>query len=150
MSAARSTTRSAGDRVQAVAIVGAMVVGSVTLWIANPAFWLWVTARLQTTQARMGPYALMLLGVLVTAIACGKCLAILNRRYAKVMGDNTVRLHLPWARGLGGEHERELRTVTVLDVVMVVSVLVAAAALLAWFLIVQPAPPGVGPGPSKD
>ena len=127
-----------------------MVVGSVALWFGNPVLWLWLTARLQSTQARMGPYLLMLLGILGTAIACSKVLAILNRRYARVMGDNTVRLHLPWARGLGGEHEKELRLVTVLDVVMVVSVLVAGAALLVWFVIVKPTPPGLGPGPSKS
>jgi hypothetical protein len=97
----------------------------------------------------MGPYMLMVLGILATAIACAKVLAMLNRRYATVMGDNTVNIHLPWARGLGGEHERRLTKVTVLDVVMTLSVIVAAIALLAWFVIVKPTPPGVGPGGSK-
>ena len=150
MSAEAQSRPGAGARVQAVAIVCAMVIGSVTLWIANPVFWLWLTARLQTTQARTGPYVLMLLGVLATAIACAKGLAMLNRRYASVMGDNTVHLHLPWARGLGGEHEKDLRVVTVLDVVMIVSVIVAGTALLIWFAVEQPTPPGRGPGPSKS
>ena len=39
---------------------------------------------------------------------------------------------------------------TVLDVVMVVSVLVAATAFVAWWVIVQPTPGGLEPGPSKD
>jgi hypothetical protein len=136
-------------RVAAVAIVVGMVVGSLALWFGNPYFWLWLTSRLQTTQPSMGPYLLMLLGILATAIACAKVLAMLNRRYAAVMGDNTVNVHLPWARGLGGEHEKKLTQVTVLDVVMVISVIVAAVALLAWFIIVKPTPPGVGPGGAK-
>lgn len=136
-------------RVTAVAIVVAMVVGSVTLWFGNPYFWLWLTSRLQSTQPSMGPYLLMLVGILATAIACAKLLAMLNRRYAAVMGDNTVKVHLPWARGLGGEHERRLTQVTVLDVVMTLSVIVAGVALIAWFIVVKPTPPGVGPGGAK-
>ena len=133
----------------AAAIVVSMIVGSITLWFLNPMFWLWLTARLQTTQPSMGPYLLMLVGILATAITCAKLLAMLNRRYAAVMGDNTVNIHLPWARGLGGEHEKKLTKVTVLDVVMTLSVIVAGIALLAWFLIVKPTPPGVGPGGAK-
>jgi hypothetical protein len=98
----------------------------------------------------MGPYGLMLLGILVTAIACAKALGALNRRYAVVTGKNTINVHLPWARGLGGEHEKRLLTVTVLDVVMVLSVLVAVIALVTWFIIVKPTPPGIGPGGFKD
>jgi hypothetical protein len=41
--------------------------------------------------------------------------------------------------------------VALLDVVMVVTVLIAVAALVAWFIIVQPAPPlPGGPGGAKD
>jgi MFS family permease len=138
-----------GTYAAAIAIVVGMVVGSITLWFLNPMFWLWVTARLQTTQPSMAPYLLMLLGILATAIASAKMLAMLNRRYAAVMGDNTVNIHLPWARGLGGEHEKKLTKVTVLDVVMTLSVIAAAIALLTWFLIVKPTPPGVGPGGAK-
>lgn len=126
-----------------------MVLGSVTLWIANPVFWLWLAGRLQSTQPSMGPYGVMLLGILATAIGCAKLLGALNRRYALVMGDNTVNVHVPWARGLGGEHEKKLVKVTVLDVVMVLSVLIAAIALMAWFILVKPTPPGVGPGGFK-
>ena len=138
-----------GSYAAATAIVVGLVVGSITLWFLNPMFWLWVTGRLQSTQPSMGPYLVMLLGILATAIACAKLLAMLNRRYAAVMGDNTVNIHLPWARGLGGEHEKKLTKVTVLDVVMTLSVVVAAIALIAWFLIVKPTPPGVGPGGAK-
>lgn len=134
----------------AAAIVVTMMVGSITLWVLNPMFWMWLTGRLQRTQPSMGPYLLMLLGILATAIASGKLLALLNRRYAVVMGDNTVNIHLPWARGLGGEHEKKLIKVTVLDVVMTLSVVIALIALLAWFVIVKPTPPGVGPGGAKS
>lgn len=139
-----------GARLWAAAIVCGMVVGSITLWIANPIFWFWVTGRLQSTQPSMGPYVLMLLGILGTAIGCGKLLGALDRRYARVMGTNVMNLHLAWMRGLGGEHEKQLRPATVLDVVMIVSVAVAVIALVTWFIIVKPAPPGLEGSPSKN
>jgi hypothetical protein len=141
--------RTQGSRVVAGLIVAGMSVGSIVLWIGNPAFWLWLTGRWQSTQPSMGPYGALLIGVLATAIGCAKGLGALNRRYAVVMGDNTVNVHMPWARGLGGEHEKKLVKVTVLDVVMVLSVVIAAVALAAWFIIVKPTPPGVGPGGFK-
>lgn len=126
-----------------------MVLGSVTIWIGSPIFWLWLTGRLQTTQPAMWPYLLMLVGILVTSIAVGKGLAALNRLYARVSNsDATVRLHLPWHRMRGGEHEVQLRPVSVLDVVMVLSVIVAVVALLAFYFIEQPSP--IAPGPAKD
>ena len=145
-----TTARHPPSRLSAATTVCGMVIGSITLWIANPAFWLSVTSRLQGTQAKMGPYVLMLAGIIATAIACAKLLGALDRRYLRIMGTNVVHVHLPWARGLGGEHEKQLRPVTVLDVVMVLSVLVAAIALAAWFVIVNPAPVGLEGSPSKD
>ncbi len=112
-----------------------MIAGSLALWFGNPYFWLWLTSRLQSTQPSMGPYLLMLVGILITAIICAKLLAMMNRRYATVMGDNTINVHLPWARGLGGEHERKLTKVTVLDVVMVVSVGLALFVFAVWFFL---------------
>ena len=139
-----------GRRLSAATTVCGMVLGSITLWISNPAFWLWVTSRLQGTQAKMGPYALMLGGIIATAIACAKGLGALDRRYTRIKGTNVIHVHLPWIRGLGGEHEKQLRPVTVLDVVMVLSVLVAAIALATWFVIVNPSPVGLEGSPSKD
>jgi len=132
-----------------VAIVLLMIAGSVTLWIASPIFWLWLTGRLQATQPAMWPYVLMLSGILVTSIAVGKGLAALNRLYARTSrSDATVRIHLPWHRMRGGEHEPKLHPVTVLDAVMVISVVVAVIALFAFYFIENPSP--IAPGPAKD
>ena len=131
------------------ALVVLMIAGSVTLWIGSPIFWLWLTGRLQATQPAMWPYVLMLTGILVTSIAVGKGLAALNRLYARTSRTGaTVRIHLPWHRMRGGEHEQRAHPVTVLDVVMVVSVVVAVIALAAYYIIVQPSP--IEPGPAKD
>jgi hypothetical protein len=132
-----------------------MAIGSIGAWVGNPLLWLWITARLQSTHARMGPYALMLVGITLTAVVLGKGLSWLNRLYGKVTGTTSaITVILPWRRSLRGGRSAARETdgrhpVTVLDVVMVVSVTVAIVALVAWFVLVKPAPPGLGPGGFK-
>lgn len=136
-------------------LITAMAIGSISVWVVNPLVWLWITSRLQSTQARMGPYALMLAGILATAIVGGKILVRLNRRYGEVTGTTpTVHVILPWRRSERGGRSQARETdgrlpVSVLDVVMVTSVAIAVVALVLWFLIVKPTPPGVGPGGFK-
>lgn len=150
-----STTRERGALWIRVLLVAAMALGSVGAWVANPLVWLWITARLQSTQPSMGPYLLMLTGITATAVALGKLLAILNRAYGRASGGTPqVRVVMPWRRSLRGGRSRARETdgrlpVTVLDVVMVISVASAIIALIVWFVVVKPTPPGIGPGGSK-
>ena len=137
-------------RLRRFTLVVLMILGSLGIWIGSPIFWLWLTSRMQKVQASMGPYALMILGLLATSVGLGKWLSSLNRRFAALDEHRgEVRLHLPWHRMLGGEHETRSVSVSVLDVVMVISVMVAVTALAVWFFVVEPAPPGLGPGPAK-
>ena len=138
-------------------LITLMVVGSLALWLGDPVLWLWITGRLQSTQASMGPYALMLVGITLTAVAIGKGLARLNRLYAGVTGTApTVRIIVPWRRSMrdarhGGSDDGDTRVpVGLLEVIMVVAVLIAVTALALWFLVVHPAPPlPGGPGGAK-
>jgi hypothetical protein len=145
--------------VKRAGLVGLMALGSVSMCVLNPLLWFWITSHLQSraSQAQMGPYALLLVGIVFTAVVLAKGLAALNRRYGRLTGaDPTVRIIVPWRRSLrdarhGGGEDPGRVPVSVLDVVMVVSVLVAVAAFVAWYVIVNPTPPNVGgPGPSKD
>lgn len=137
-------------------LIALMVVGSVALWIGSPMFWLWVTSSLQSgTQASMGPYGALLAGIIATSVLLAKGLAALQRAYARATGTQTIRIIVPWRRSLRGGRDGRRETdgrlpVSVLDVVMVLSVVIAAVALATWFLIVEPTPPGLGPGPAKD
>ncbi|HEX2016334.1 MAG TPA: hypothetical protein VGN69_06535 [Solirubrobacteraceae bacterium] len=137
-------------------LIGLMILGSLAMWIANPALWLWITSHLQEgTQPAMGPYALMLVGIVLTCVAIGKAISITHRRYERLTGRTpTIRVILPWRRSLRGgrSHKRETDgrlPVNVLDVIMVVSVMLAVATFTTWFVVAKPAPPGVGPGPAK-
>jgi hypothetical protein len=140
-------------------LIALMALGSIAMWVLNPLLWLWLTSHLQSSagQAQMGPYVLLLAGVVLTAVALAKGLAALNRRYGRLLGrDPVVRIIVPWRRSLrdarhGVAEDAGRAAVSVLDVVMVVSVLAALLAFAVWYVLVDPTPPNVGgPGPSKD
>ena len=139
-------------------IIATMAVGSVAMWIANPIAWLWIASQFQrqSRQLTLGPYMMLLVGIVVTAIALAFGLVALNRLYGRVTGaPPEVRVILPWHRSMrderhGGRNEPG-RPVSVLDVVMVVSVLLCISSFLAWYFITDPTPPNIGgPGPAKD
>lgn len=126
---ARRTLASAG-------LIFAMAVGSLLMWLANPVFWLWLASRMtSSTQPSMGPYLLVLAGVIATMVAFGKGLGWLNRVHARVTrSDGRVRVQAPWLRSMRGERE-PARDASVLDVVMVATVGVAVVAMAVWFLL---------------
>jgi hypothetical protein len=138
-------------------IILLMAVGGLAMWIANPVLWLWITSSLQdATHPTMGPYVLMLVGIVLTCVAIGKGLAMLNRAYAHRTGATPkVRVIVPWRRSLRGGRSQRRETdgrlpVSVLDVIMVVSVVLAVASFGTWYLVTNPTPPNAGgPGPAK-
>jgi hypothetical protein len=140
-----------------VSIIAAMAVGSASMWIASPVAWLWIASRMQGESHRvgLGPYMLLLAGVVGTAIVLALGLGRLDRLYTRVTGAAPqVRVIFPWHRSMrdmrhGGRDEPG-RPFSILDVVMVISVGLCAVVFLAWYFIANPTPPGIGPGGSKD
>jgi hypothetical protein len=138
-------------------IVTAMFLGALAMWTVNPLLWLWVTARLESSSGpSMGPYGLLLGGIIATCVVLGKLVSWLNRLYARITGTTpTVRVILPVRRSLRGGRAQGRETdgrlpVSVLDFVMVASVIIAVAVFAAWMLITNPTPPNIGgPGPAK-
>lgn len=113
-----------------------MALGSVALWIAVPIGWLWIGSQVQkdSQAAGFGPYMLVLAGIIVSVVVLAKALSALNRVYARVDGTDAevVHVRMPWHRSMRGEDDsRPPRSV--LDVVMVVSVAIAATAMAVWF-----------------
>src|SRR4051812_49921624 len=89
-------------------LIALMLIGALALWVGDPVLWLWITSRLQSTQASMGPYALMLVGITLTAVVLGKGLAPLNRLYSRVTGiAPPVKIVVPlWRSNRGAPHRR--------------------------------------------
>lgn len=130
-------------------VVGLMVLGSAVMWIVLPFAWLWLGSQMQSgVNPSIGPYLLIALGLPVSMILVARLLRRLDRAFARLSQSDPEDRHipLPWVRSLrdGRGHGRE---VTVLEVVMIGSVLLCGAALCIWFLVFAGAPPSsVGNG----
>jgi hypothetical protein len=124
-----------GNSLAKGALIAVMAVGSIFLWIGIPVGWLWIGSQLQSDsgQASFGLYLGILVGIILSMVVVGKFLWRLNGAYGRLAGTEVVRVRMPWHRSLRGEHEgRQARQI--LDVVMVISVGMAAFAFLVWFI----------------
>lgn len=124
----------AGTGLAKVALIALMAVGSIFLWIGIPVGWLWIGSQIQSDsgQASFGLYLGVLAGIIISMVVIGKLLWSLNGVYGRLTGSEVVRVRMPWHRSLRGEQEgRHPRTV--LDVVMVATVLTAALVFGIWF-----------------
>jgi len=124
------------NRTAAALLIAVMVAGSLLMWIGAPLFWLWLGSQLQSgSQPTLGPYILVLVGVIVSMVVLGKLLSALDRLYARVMHrDTAVRVRMPWHRSMRGERTSG-RPTRVVDVVMVASVSSALLLFGAWFFL---------------
>ena len=124
------------NKVAALILIVVMVVGSLLMWIGAPLFWLWLGSQLQSgSTPTLGPYVLVLVGVVVSMIVLGKLLSVIDRAYGRVTHtDATMRVRLPWHRSMRGERGSGRQT-RVVDIVMVASVSGALLLFGGWFFL---------------
>jgi hypothetical protein len=83
---------------------------------------------------------LVLAGIILSVAALAKGLAMVNRVYGRVAGEEvTMRVRLPWHRSMRGDDDSRYQR-NVLDVVMVISVSVAVLAMGIWFFFFAGSP----------
>jgi hypothetical protein len=115
-----------------MAMVLVMALGSVFMWIGVPVILLYAASRIaNSSQPSMGPYLLVLIGLPVGMGLVGKGLSALDRRYARMLGEER-RYRPAWTRSMRGERESGHKW-TVLDTVMLWSVVTAVLASAVWF-----------------
>lgn len=121
-------------RLASGALVAAMLAVSTSIWTLLPLGWLWVASRLaDSTQPRMGLYALVLAGLVASVAAAMVILNRLHRRYAALHGAPPAAAdRAAWLRSLRDE-PRPASVPIGLERVLVLSVLVALAGLTVWF-----------------
>jgi hypothetical protein len=130
----RSLGRTLAEKPAAILLVALMAVGSVALWLVIPVAWIWgVSQTIKSTQATLGPYVIILIGVPTSMFIVGKLLYRLNGVYERITGQaSEVKVQMPWHRSMRGERAPQRRT-TVLELVMMISVSVALVAFGIWF-----------------
>lgn len=120
-------------------LIALMAVGSVVMWIGSPVALLWLASELKGSNGRaeIGLYVLVFLTLPVVVFILARGLLALDRMFVRVTGWDTRehKTHLPWLTSIGADRRPQHRRRAVLDVVMVMSVVVAVAAFGIYFLL---------------
>ena len=117
----------------AVILVLLMAVGSVVMWIGVPVGLIYLASRVaDSSQPSAGPYLLVLIGLPIGMAIVGRFLGSLDRLHGRVTGREEERHRATWLRSMRAERGSTRRG-SVLDRVMIVSVVVAAVAFAVWF-----------------
>jgi hypothetical protein len=133
--------RRAGRHVAATILVLLMIVAALSMWTVIPLGWVWVASKISKSQDPSGgPYMVVLIGIVVSILIISWLLGRLNRVYVNLTGTNTVApIRAPWLKSLR-DSEGARAYPTVLETVIVASVVLAIIAMTAWFFIAAGSP----------
>ncbi len=141
-------------RLERVGLAALMGLSSINIWTGAPLLAVWVGSRAvsSSTSVTMSAVFLVCLVLAVTCLALMWVLSWASAEYDRITGrPQTVKRHVPWLRSMRAErvnYEREKQSVTPLERILVVTVVLAFLAFELWFFIASPSP--IAPGPSKD
>jgi hypothetical protein len=138
---AEPTTLRAGRGLAAGIVVIAMLVAALSLWTVIPFAWVYIGSKLSDTQFPSGgPYMVVLVGIVTSILLIAWLLGRLNRLYVRITGTNAVAPVRPaWLKSMRDTPTRP-RGPTVLEAVIVGSVVLAALAMGAWFFLLAGSP----------
>jgi hypothetical protein len=119
----------------------AMLLAALALWTAIPLGWIYIGSKLSDTQfPSQGPYAVVAIGILVTIVLDAWLIGRLNDLYVRVTGTNRLTPMRPtWLKSMR-DSSAPVGTTTVVEAVMIGSVLLAGAVLVAWFFLLAGSP----------
>jgi hypothetical protein len=125
----------------ASSIFALMLLAAFALWTAIPVGWIWIGSQVATTQfPAEGPYAVVAGGIVVTILLDAWLIGRLNALYVHVTGTNRLEPIRPsWLKSMrdtGGA----TGTTTVVEAVMMGSVLLAGFVFVAWFFLLAGSP----------
>jgi hypothetical protein len=123
-------------------VVAVMMLAALSMWTVIPFGWIWLGSHISNTQQPSGgPYMVVFVGIVCSICAMAWVLSRLNRLYVRVTGSNRLpRRYLPaWRKSLTDERQGPPR-MSVLEAVILASVLLAGLAMAVWFFIAAGSP----------
>jgi hypothetical protein len=123
-------------------VVAVMIVGAFSMWTLIPFGWIWIGSKVSHTQQPSGgPYMVVFAGIVVSICAMAWILSRLNRVYIRITGSSRLpRRYLPaWRKSLSDERYNP-HGMSVLEAVILASVLLAGLAMAIWFFIAAGSP----------
>ncbi|HEY5816414.1 MAG TPA: hypothetical protein VIS95_08785 [Solirubrobacterales bacterium] len=125
----------------ASAIFVVMLVAALALWTAIPVGWIWIGSQVSDTQfPAEGPYAVVAVGILVSIVLDAWLIGRLNALYVNVTGtDRLAPIRPSWLKSMR-DTTAQTGSTTVVEAVLMGSVMLAAAVFLAWFFLLAGSP----------
>jgi len=119
----------------------AMLLAAFSLWTAIPLSWIYIASKLSQTQFPSGgPYAIVALGFVATVLIVAWLIGRLNSLYIRLTGTNRLAPIRPsWLKSMRDTAPMQ-GSVTVVEAVLMSSVLLAALALTVWFFLLAGSP----------
>jgi hypothetical protein len=118
-----------------------MLFAALALWTAIPLGWIWIGSKVATSQfPAEGPYAVVAVGIVVTILADAWLIGRLNALYVRITGTNRLAPMRPsWLKSMRDTGSITNST-TVVEAVMMGSVLLAGVVFVAWFFLLAGSP----------
>jgi hypothetical protein len=119
----------------------AMLLAAFSLWTAIPLSWVYIASKVSHTQfPSSGPYAVVIVGVLTSVFVVAWLIGRLNNLYIRITGTNQLGPMRPtWLRSIRDSGPAQ-SSVTVVEAVLMASVMLAALALTVWFFVLAGSP----------
>ena len=124
------------------AVVAAMVVGAFSMWTIIPFGWIWIGSKVSDTQQPSGgPYMVVFVGIVISICAMAWILSRLKHLYMRITGSTRLPgRYLPaWKKSLS-DQRNTLSGPSVLESVILASVILAGVAMAIWFFIAAGSP----------
>ncbi len=139
--ASHSHSQSVGRSVSASLIFVAMLLAALSLWTALPLSWLYIGSKVSKTQfPAEAPYAVVIFGLILSILVVAWLISRLNRLYVEITGTNRLAPMRPaWMRSMR-DTQVQAGTTTVVEAVLMGSVMLAGLALTIWFFLLAGSP----------
>ncbi|HMT04896.1 MAG TPA: hypothetical protein PKD76_05070 [Solirubrobacterales bacterium] len=118
-----------------------MLLAALSLWSVIPLVWLWIGSQFANSQfPSLGPYLIVLFGAIISILIVAWVLGQLNEIYIRLTGARDVGpIRMGWMKSLR-DSEKSGDPPSLIEVVIIGSVVIAFLSFLAWFFVLAGSP----------
>lgn len=137
----QTRSHSAGRALAAGLVFVAMLLAALSLWTAIPLSWVYIGSKVSDTQFPSGgPYMVVAVGIIASIVLIAWLISRLNQLYVRITGTNRLAPMRPsWLKSMRDTSPAD-GNVTVVEAVMMGSVVIAACCLTIWFFVLAGSP----------
>lgn len=119
----------------------AMLLAALSLWTAIPLSWIYIGSKVSHTQFPSGgPYMVVAIGIIASIVFVAWLIHRLNQLYIRITGTNRLAPMRPsWLKSMR-DTSPAAGSVTVVEAVLMGSVLIAAGVFTVWFFLLAGSP----------